>query len=271
MKLSDLKKIIKESIATQLELTPKPKLERDDIGTIYVCIKPQGGETTEQLVIPTTVMEYNTKMNGKETHAIVNDENRAKRIAERLRRGKVQELCSLKNQEIKQVDEQIKKHKALKGALGHYHKLSGSELDESSKQKDKGYDIKISELEKQKGQLLTDLEILKQGKLPKNSTIQHQVVNENVDSPVKSLTDKLNDAIMECNAVLQKYYFETDFSEDLRDMLVKKMEIELDPIVKQKEEEKIAKQTAVNQNPNPTQNPPVTQQKQVVAEIKKKK
>lgn len=259
MKLSNLKQLIKESISTQLQLTQlqnqqnKPKLERDDLGIFYCCIKPIGGENLEQLIIPTTIMEYNDKVNGKEIAAVVNDENRARRIAERLRKGKIQELCTIKNQEIKEVENKIKQQKALQGALGQYHKLKETDPTENAKMKQKQYDQRLNELEKQKQLLLSDLEIIKQGKLPKNSAIQHQTINES--SAIASLAGQLEKAVTEANDVLQKYYYETDFSEDLRKMVIGKVEKEIDPVEKQKEEEKISKQTSVKQQHTPSQTP----------------
>jgi len=265
MKLIDLKKIIKESIATQLQLTQlqnqqnKPKLERDDLGTFYICFKPSGGESVEQLITPTTIMEYSDKISNKEVHAVVNDENRAKRIAERVRKSKIQELCTIKNQEIREVEGKIKQQKALQGALGQYHKLKETEPNEQAKSKQKEYENRLNELEKQKQLLLSDLEIIKQGKLPKNSAIQHQTLNE--DSALQSLAGQVEKAVTECNDVLQRSWYEVDFKEDLRKMIMDKLETETDPIKKQQEEEKITKQTQVNQQ-KPTQTlPPINERK----------
>lgn len=254
MKIKDLKQIIKESIATQMQLTQiqqnkQPKLERDDLGIFYCCIKPQGGESVEQLFIPTSIMEYSNKTNGKEVVAVVNDENRARRISERNRKAKIRELCTIKNQEIREIDGKIKQQKALQGALGQYHKLKEMEPNEQAQSKQKEYENRLNELEKQKQLLLSDLEIIKQGKLPKNSAVQHQL---NEDSALQSLAGQVEKAVVECNDVLQRYYYETDFSEELRKMILNKVEEKIDPIKKEKEQERISRQTQVNQQKIPT-------------------
>lgn len=169
MKISQLRKVIHKLL---LENLNKPMLERDDIGTFYTVFHPQGGEKLEELMLETDVASYGTKVGDRQIAAIVRSEGRARRMAETLRQGKINEMAGAKQQEINAKMKEMKETKALMGAMSHYFKLK--EADPGNNTKWKKYQETLQQQQAEINELQKQKKEIEEGKIPKNMGIQSQ-------------------------------------------------------------------------------------------------